>query len=330
MNETQNNGAPDLAQIKSLVADDLAALNTFIHDHLDSNLAPIDELNRYIINSGGKRLRSLIVLLIARTLANYNKNHVPLAAIIEFIHTATLLHDDVVDDADLRRGQKTIKHLQGNSLSILVGDFLYSRAFQLITELGIAELTKILANTTNIIAEGEVQQLLNCRHTNITEAIYLEVIYRKTAVLFEAAAKSSALIAASDKATLQKFSDFGRNIGFAFQLLDDALDYSGLPVTGKKVGGDLAEGKATAPFIYALKHCSNTEADMLKQALSNCQVTRFEDVRDVIKSSGGLEHTYRCAEKYAAEAHAALASLPMSDYKQALEQLTAFIVTRNH
>ena len=322
---------PDsLAEIKALVADDLNATNDLIEQNLSTNLAPIHELNHYIINAGGKRIRPLMVLLIARALGKPSQRHLMLAVIIEFIHTATLLHDDVVDNADYRRGKETVKRLWGSKISILIGDFLYSRAFELIAEVKADEVTRLLATTTNIIAEGEVQQLLNCRCSDLAEADYLHVIYRKTAILFETAAKLSALVSDADPTLIQPLGQFGCNLGFAFQLLDDALDYTGKDNTGKTIGNDLLEGKATAPFIHTLKRCQPEEVQLLKTALSGEGPDRSDEVFAIIKAHGGIEHTVQQANIYIDKACGVLETLPDSDYKTALLQLAKFTVSRDY
>lgn len=324
-----------LDDISNPVAADLDAVNALIAERLHSNLGFINELGRHIVESGGKRLRPLLVLLSAKAHGYDGDAHKLLAAIIEFIHTATLLHDDVVDDADLRRGRKTAKSLWGNEASVLVGDFLYSRAFQMIVESGLPQIIGVLADATNTIAEGEVRQLLNCRRDDVGEDDYLQVIRCKTAKLFEAAARIGALAAAAPPDAEACAARFGLNAGLAFQLIDDVLDYEPRTDSGNNPGKpsahDFAEGKPTLPFIYALERCSPGDAQALRDALKKKSGADSDhDAVELVRASGALEYTRQRAAAYAGEARAALAALPESPYRTALVELAAFTVERDY
>ena len=324
---------PDLPQIKDItapIATDMDTVNAIIIERLHSNLNFIAELSHHIIKSGGKRLRPLLVLLSARAYGYDGNTHTLLAAIIEFIHTATLLHDDVVDNAYLRRGQKTAKTIWGNNASVLVGDFLYSRAFQMIVESGLPRVTNILADTTNTIAEGEVRQLLNCQQTNVEESDYLEVIRCKTAKLFEASMRIGAIVAGASTEAEHNATQLGLNIGIAFQLIDDVLDYEIHSDTGKSPGNDLAEGKPTLPFIYTLKRCSPSDAKLLKETLHKKDKPMIQDAIKLIRANNALDYTRQQANLHANRAQTALSALPDSPYKVALQQLINFTVERSH
>ena len=306
------------------------AVNALITERLHSNLEFIDQLGHHIVTSGGKRLRPLLVLLSARTHLYEGDAHVPLAAIVEFIHTATLLHDDVVDNADLRRGRQAARSIWGNDASVLVGDFLYSRAFQMIVETGLSRVTGVLADATNTIAEGEVRQLLNCHRIDIREEDYLGVIRCKTATLFETAARIGAMVAGASDEAERNAASFGLNLGLAFQLIDDVLDYETHGGTGKSSANDLTEGKPTMPFIYTLERSSETDAQLLKDALRKGANNRAPDALELVRASGALDYTRRQATHYADKALAALRTLPGSEYKTALGELVEFAVTRDH
>ena len=287
----------------------MGAVNALISERLRSNLAFIAELGGHIVGSGGKRLRPLLVLLSARAHGYDGNAHTLLAAIVEFIHTATLLHDDVVDDADLRRGCKTAKSIWGNAASVLVGDFLYSRAFQMIVESGVPRITDVLANTTNTIAEGEVRQLLNCGLPDVSEDNYLQVIHCKTAKLFEAAAHIGAITAGVTQETEDQAAKFGLNLGLAFQLIDDVLDYETHNGTGKPPMNDFNEGKPTLPFIRTLKQCSPPEAQLLRDALQKKATHRTEDAIELVRSSDALDYTREKAAWYADTARDSIGNL---------------------
>jgi octaprenyl-diphosphate synthase len=321
----------DFDAIRALVRDDLQAVNGEIGQRLRSDVALINQLAAYIINSGGKRLRPMIVLLGARALGYRGDAHVLLAAVIEFIHTATLLHDDVVDASELRRGQSTANTIWGNQASVLVGDFLYSRAFEMMVEVNDMRVMDVLAHTTNIIARGEVLQLLNCRDPDTTEERYIEVIRSKTAKLFEAAARVAAIISGADAAVESALGRYGLHLGTAFQLIDDALDYGrNNPALGKNVGDDLAEGKPTLPLIHALRTGTPEQRRLLRSAIEQGDQDRIDAVVDTIESTGSIAYTARQAEAEAALAMEAVQSLPDSPFRRALVDLSFFSVHRDH
>lgn len=317
--------------IKTLVRDDLAAVNREISARLRSDVALINQLAGYIVNSGGKRLRPMIVLLGARALGYEGRAHVQLAAVIEFIHTATLLHDDVVDASEMRRGRSTANTIWGNEASVLVGDFLYSRAFEMMVEVDSMRVMEILAHTTNIIARGEVLQLLNCNDPDTTEERYVDVIRSKTAKLFEAAARLAAVISKQNPAVEAALGAYGVHLGTAFQLVDDALDYGrNNPALGKNIGDDLAEGKPTLPLIHAMRNGNAEQRRLLRTVIEQGDHMQIDAVVDTIESTGSIAYTARQAEAEAALAKEAVISLPDSPYKQALVDLTHFSVYRNH
>ncbi len=321
----------DFDRIKGLAQDDLELVNREIRARLQSDVALISQLGGYIIDSGGKRLRPVLVLLACRALGYRGRIHVLLAAIVEFIHTATLLHDDVVDASELRRGHSTANVIWGNEASVLVGDFLYSRAFEMMVEVDNMRVMDILSHATNTIAKGEVQQLLNCHDPETTEARYFEVIRNKTAKLFEAAARLAAVISGSTADIESAMAAYGLHLGTAFQLVDDALDYGhDNPALGKNIGDDLADGKPTLPLIHALRTGDEQVRVLLRQAIVDGGHSRVEAVRDAIESTGSLTYTARRAEEEAALAKHALAAIPDSPYKQALHDLAHFSVHRNH
>ena len=321
----------DFAAIKTLVGDDLQAVNREIGARLQSDVALINQLAGYIVNSGGKRLRPTVVLLGARALGYTGRAHIALAAVIEFIHTATLLHDDVVDASEMRRGRSTANTIWGNEASVLVGDFLYSRAFEMMVEVNNMRVMEILAHTTNTIARGEVLQLLNCHDPDTTEERYVDVIRSKTAKLFEAAARIAAVISGADPAVEAMLARYGLHLGTAFQLVDDALDYGrNNPALGKNIGDDLAEGKPTLPLIHALRSGNAAQRELLRAAIEQGDHSRIEAVVDTIESTGSIAYTARQAEAEAALAKEAVTSLPDSPYKQALVDLTFFSVYRDH
>jgi octaprenyl-diphosphate synthase len=321
----------DFEAIKTLVGDDLKAVNHEIGVRLRSDVALINQLAAYIINSGGKRLRPLIVLLGSKALGYTGQAHIQIATIIEFIHTATLLHDDVVDASELRRGQSTANTIWGNEASVLVGDFLYSRAFEMMVEVNEMRVMEILARTTNTIARGEVLQLLNCHDPDTTEERYVDVIRSKTAKLFEAAAQLAAVISETDDVIETAMSRYGLHLGIAFQLVDDALDYGrDNPALGKNIGDDLAEGKPTLPLIHALRIGNEAQRKLLRGAIEQGDHSLIEAVTDTIESTGSIAYTARRAEAEAARAKEAVIPLPDSPYKQALVDLTSFSVNRTH
>lgn len=320
---------PSLARIRALVQADWEALDAEIRTRMVSHIPLINELGNHLIHSGGKRLRPLMVLLAARAAGYAGPAAITLAAVIEFIHTATLLHDDVVDGSELRRGQATANVLWGNEASVLVGDFLYSRAFQMMVQIGNARVMEVLADTTNAIAEGEVLQLLNCNDPDITEEQYIVVIRHKTAKLFEAAARIGAILATSPcEAAL---AAYGMHLGIAFQLIDDLLDYDAdRAVLGKNVGDDLAEGKATLPLIHALRHGTPEQKQLLSRAVREGGLAEMDPVSAAIESTGSIAYTAAQAEREAQHARQALSTIPESPYKQALLDLAHFSVYRDH
>ena len=308
----------------------MQAVDAVIRKRLHSDVALVRQVAEYIINAGGKRLRPALVLLCAGALGYKGSRHHELAAIIEFIHTATLLHDDVVDESDLRRGHETANALFGNAASVLVGDFLYSRSFQMMVELGDMRIMRVLSDATNIIAEGEVLQLMNCHDADVDELRYLQVIRYKTAKLFEAASQLGAIIGGADPETERSLADYGTHLGTAFQLIDDVLDYSGTEAeTGKHLGDDLAEGKPTLPLIYVMQNGTPTQAECVRKAIEHGGREDFPGVLAAIHATGALEHTQKQASKEAERAAAALEWLPASTHKDSLLELSAFAVDRS-
>lgn len=315
--------------LKQLLVADMEAVDQVIRTRLHSDVALVSQVGEYIVNSGGKRLRPALVVLSAKAFGYDGKYHHDLAAVVEFIHTATLLHDDVVDDSDLRRGQATASALFGNSASVLVGDFLYSRAFQMMVEVGDMRVMQTLADATNIIAEGEVLQLLNCHDASVDAENYLRVIYCKTAKLFEAAMRLGAILSKVDQASEQAVAQYGVHLGTAFQLVDDVLDYSGdAQEIGKNLGDDLAEGKPTLPLIYAMQHGSSEQAALVRTAIEQGDIKMFDQVLQVVQQTGALEYTRQQAQREAEAACAALAVLPDTPYKKSLMELAEFAASR--
>ena len=326
-----NAAVPSLDALRALVGDDWADVNRTIVRRLGSDVALVNQVAHHIIHNGGKRLRPLAVLLAARACGASSQNHVAAAAIIEFIHTATLLHDDVVDSSGLRRGQQTANAVFGNQASVLVGDFLYSRSFQMMVELGEIRILDVLANATNTIAEGEVLQLMNCNNPDTSEADYMEVIYRKTAKLFEAGTRIGAILAKQDDPIEQALATYGRHLGQAFQLVDDALDYDAKPEElGKNIGDDLAEGKPTLPLIYAMAHGSAAERHMIREAIETGGTRNLTSIQLAIETSGGLRYTAERARSEVEIAIAALAPLPPSKFRDGLVELAQFAVQRRY
>ncbi len=323
--------ACDIAGLRGVVADDLERVNDLIRSSLHSDVALINQLSHYIINSGGKRLRPLLVLLSANACEYRGDQHINLAAVIEFIHTATLLHDDVVDASQLRRGNMTANALWGNEASVLVGDFLYSRAFEMMVDANDMRIMEIMSHTTNTIAEGEVLQLLNCRDADTTEQRYMDVISRKTARLFEAAARIGAVLGHQSGAMEQALADYGLHLGIAFQLIDDVLDYSASPEdTGKNVGDDLAEGKPTLPLIHAIHMGTPSQGRLIRRAIENGGHDNMQAVCAIIESTGAIPYTAQAAQREADLAIEALTALPESAYKDALYSLAEFSVNRRY
>ncbi|WP_339647931.1 polyprenyl synthetase family protein [Halopseudomonas pelagia] len=311
------------------VTRDFDEVNALIMRQLHSRVPLVEKIGHYIISAGGKRLRPLVVLLSARACGLEDPRQHSLAAIIEFLHTATLLHDDVVDISDQRRGRSTANALWGNAPSVLVGDFLYSRAFEMMVELGDMQIMQVLANATNVIAEGEVLQLSKVRDASTDEATYMEVIRSKTAMLFEASTHSAGLLANADPAQTEALRGYGNALGIAFQLVDDVLDYSGdAQAMGKNVGDDLAEGKPTLPLIYTMREGTAEQAALVRQAIQKGGIDDIESIQQAVRDCGGLEYTSRLAREQSEEAVRLLQNLPPSIYRDSLEQLARFAVER--
>jgi len=317
--------------IKTLTLDDSKATDQLILNELNSDVVLINQIGHYIVGSGGKRLRPMLLLLAAKALDYDGKQHLTLAAVIEFIHTATLLHDDVVDESDLRRGKGSANAVWGNAASVLVGDFLYSKAFEMMVRVDNMRVMEILSKTTTAIAEGEVLQLLNCNNPTTTETSYLEVISRKTAILFSAATRLSALLVDASSETEAQMAAYGMHLGNAFQLIDDALDYkANAEDLGKNLGDDLAEGKPTLPLIHAIEHANEADAQIIIDAIKEGDRNAFNDVYKIVQATGAIEYTEKRAEEEAQKAINALALIADSPYKQAMMQLAIFSVQRNY
>jgi len=330
MHATSAPPALDLPAIQALAAADMAAVDALIRRRLASDVVLVNQVAEHLVAAGGKRLRPMLLLLAARALGHRGPDAHQLAAVVEFIHTATLLHDDVVDESDLRRGRKTANALFGNAASVLVGDFLYSRSFQLMVELDRLPVMRILADTTNAIAEGEVLQLLHVRNPDTDEPAYLKVIERKTAVLFAAATRLGALLAGAGEATQQRLHDYGLALGYAFQIADDVLDYSADEAAlGKHLGDDLAEGKATLPLIHAMLHSDAATRDRLRAIVEAGEVEAMPEVLAAIEATGGLAYSRRRADDYADDAERALDGLDDNDAVAALRGLARYAVRRD-
>jgi octaprenyl-diphosphate synthase len=320
-----------LEQLYALIGPDMKSVDFVIRQRLHSDVALVSQIAEYIVGSGGKRMRPTLVLLAAGAMGYEGKNHHELAAVVEFIHTATLLHDDVVDESSLRRGRDTANSMFGNAASVLVGDFLYSRAFQMMVEVDDMRVMRVLSDATNVIAEGEVLQLMNCHDADVDETRYLQVIRYKTAKLFEAAAQLGAILGQATPTVEGALSSYGMHLGTAFQLVDDVLDYSGVEGdTGKHLGDDLAEGKPTLPLIYVMQNGTPKQVTCVRNAIEHGGRDDFSAVLDAIRSSGALEHARKQATKEAEAAREAIECLGDSNYKEALIQLTFFAVERNH
>jgi octaprenyl-diphosphate synthase len=329
-NSLHQDSSSVFAGIRRLITNETAAVDQLILKELSSDVVLINQIGRYIVNSGGKRLRPMLLLLAAKAMGYQGQQHITLAAVIEFIHTATLLHDDVVDASTLRRGQDTVNSLWGNSASVLVGDYLYSRSFELMVSVQSLRVMDILSRTTTAIAEGEVLQLLNCNNATTTEQKYLEVIARKTAILFSAAAQLAAVLVQASEEEELALRDYGLHLGIAFQLIDDALDYRAKPEElGKNIGDDLADGKATLPLIYAMEHGTPSEHSVLSHAIENGNRAAFKEVYEIVKSTDAISYTESRAKEEAEKAIAALSALMDSEYKEALINLARFSVERS-
>lgn len=320
-----------LESIRSLVQSDLHATDRFICNELQSDIPFINQLVKYILDCGGKRIRPLLVLLTARAFDHNDQKHIDLAAAIELIHTATLLHDDVVDNSDLRRGHRTANAIWGNEASVLVGDFLYSRAFQLIVRLRNLTILDIFSSATSIIAEGEVLQLINCHDPETAESAYFNVIERKTAKLFEVATQTGAALSTDVPEHLKAMQYYGSHLGIAYQLIDDALDFSATSEqTGKAIGNDLSEGKPTLPLIYALRQGNQHEKQLLRQAIQTGNSEQLPSILEIIESTGAIEYTANTAKEYIKRAITMLETIPDSSYRQALKLLAEFAVERHY
>ncbi len=321
----------DFNAIKQLTLTEAKAVDQLIISELSSDVILINEIGRYIVSNGGKRLRPMLLLLAAKALGEVSQNHLILAAVIEFIHTATLLHDDVVDESDLRRGKESANAVWGNAASVLVGDYLYSSAFEMMVRTNNMRVMGLLSKTTTAIAEGEVLQLLNCNNPETTEAKYLEVIARKTAILFSAATQLAGIISDSGEKIETALALYGQHLGIAFQLIDDALDYkASAEELGKNLGDDLAEGKPTLPLIYAIQNGTPEEAAIIVSAIKTGNRDVFNDVYAVVQRTQAITYTEKRADEEAQKAIDALVVLPESEYKNALILLAKFAVQRNY
>lgn len=322
----------DFNFIQTLTANDMAKVDTKILAQLNSDVALINQLGFYIVNSGGKRLRPMLAILSANALDYKGDNHITAAAFIEFIHTATLLHDDVVDESNLRRGKATANAMFGNAASVLVGDYIYTRSFQMMTELRSLKILNLMSDATNVIAEGEVLQLMNCNDPDTTEAKYLQVIYSKTARLFEAATQIGAILAESTPEIERAMQDYGRYLGTAFQLIDDVMDYTSQhDEMGKNTGDDLAEGKPTLPLIHAMAHGNAEQSAMIRAAIVNGNgLDKLAAILACMEQVGSLEYARQRAIEEANKAIASLDIIPHSDYKQALQALALLAVHRKN
>lgn len=321
----------DIAAIRQIIASDMDSVDRLIIQSLQSDVALINQIGAYIVHSGGKRLRPMIVLMAARACDYDGGRHIDLATIIEFIHTATLLHDDVVDGSELRRNQETANAVWGNEASVLVGDFLYSRAFEMMVSVGEMQVMDILSHATNRIAEGEVLQLLNVHNPDTSETEYMEVIQRKTATLFEAGAHLGGVIAGVDEQQQRALAEYGLHLGIAFQLVDDALDYDASKSDiGKNIGDDLAEGKPTLPLIQAMQKADTATRQRLADIIEHGGLDQIDFVMQAIGTSDAIAYTYRLAREHAEQAKQALAQLPDSPYRQTLAELADFSVARTN
>ncbi|MDO9103606.1 MAG: polyprenyl synthetase family protein [Methylovulum sp.] len=321
----------DFDSIKILTAIEAKAVDQLIINELSSDVVLINQMGHYIVGNGGKRLRPMLLMLTAKALGDISDKHLIMAAVIEFIHTATLLHDDVVDESDLRRGKESANAVWGNAASVLVGDYLYSRAFEMMVRTGNMRVMEILSKTTTAIAEGEVLQLLNCNNPETTEAKYLEVIARKTAILFSAATRLSAVIASVPTEMEENLALYGQHLGIAFQLIDDALDYKATKEElGKNLGDDLAEGKPTLPLIYAIQNSLGEDAEIIIDAIKNGNRDAFNEVYAIVQRTQAITYTEQRATEEAQKAINALSLLPESEYKNALILLAEFSVQRSY
>ncbi len=313
------------------VVDDFAEVDQLIQHSLSSRIPLVEQISSYLVEAGGKRLRPLLVLLCAKACGYDGRDHIKLAAIIEFLHTAMLLHDDVVDESDLRRGRKTVNAAWGNPASVLVGDFMHSRAFEMMVEIGNLRVMEILSQATNVIAEGEVQQLANVRNPDFSEQSYLQVIYRKTAMLFQAASHTAAVLAGANQATESALRDFGLHLGLAFQLIDDMLDYAGnAQELGKNVGDDLAEGKVTLPLIIAMRNGDNAQANFIRETILAGGTEQLPAVTEMVRNTGGLRYTMSRASMEQEKAMKCIHMVTPSKYRNSMENLVKFTIERSN
>jgi octaprenyl-diphosphate synthase len=317
------------SEIQALMKSDLEAMDEILVNRLDSNVDLINQMSQHIINSGGKRIRPLLLLMCARATNYKGDYHHSMAVVIELIHTATLLHDDVVDHSATRRGQETANELWGNAPSVLVGDFLYSRAFEIMVEPNSMQIMKILSKATNQISEGEVLQLLNIKNAKVSESEYFEVIERKTACLFKAACQIAGILSESNQNTIGALGSFGMHLGNAFQIIDDTLDYeSDSLVMGKEIGDDLSEGKVTLPMIYALENTKGIEKEILSSAIKNADSSNIDNIVDILISVNAFGYSRKIAKNESTKALKFLKAIPNSDYRSALELLCELSLER--
>ena len=320
----------NFSEIHALMKSDLVMMDEILVNRLDSNVDLISQMSQYIINSGGKRIRPLLLLLCARATNYKGDYHHSMAVVIELIHTATLLHDDVVDSSSIRRGHETANELWGNAPSVLVGDFLYSRAFEIMVEPNSMQIMKILSKATNQISEGEVLQLLSIKNANVSQTEYFEVIERKTACLFKAACQIAGILAESNKNVINGLGSFGMHLGNAFQIIDDTLDYeSNSSVIGKEVGDDLSEGKVTLPMIYALENTKGTEKATLSNAITNADSSNIDNIVNILLSVNAFEYSRKVAKNESTKALKFLEVIPNSEYRSALQLLCELSLDRN-
>jgi len=320
-----------LDAIRNLVKEDLLATDQFIISQLESHIPLIRQILEYVLSAGGKRIRPLMLLLSARALNHRGQKHIDLAAVIELIHTATLLHDDVVDGSTLRRGLQTAHTIWGSEASVLVGDYLYSRAFQLVVELKHQPILDIFAKATHFIAEGEILQLVNCKNADTTEALYFDIIHRKTAKLFEVATELPALLSTDAENEIAALRDYGLQMGLAYQLIDDAIDYSqSADIAGKNVGQDIAEGKMTLPLIHAMQKSTGSNLALIRDAISHGSDKNLASILGIIESTGAIKYTADAAKSHAQKAKHALSCIAETPYRKALEKLSHFVVERSY
>jgi octaprenyl-diphosphate synthase len=318
------------SEIQALMKSDLEAMDEILVNRLDSNVDLINQMSQHIINSGGKRIRPLLLLMCARATNYKGDYHHSMAVVIELIHTATLLHDDVVDHSATRRGQETANELWGNAPSVLVGDFLYSRAFEIMVEPNSMQIMKILSKATNQISEGEVLQLLNIKNAKVSESEYFEVIERKTACLFKAACQIAGILSESNQNTIGALGSFGMHLGNAFQIIDDTLDYeSDSLVMGKEIGDDLSEGKVTLPMIYALENTKGSEKETLSHAIKNADSSKIDNIVDILLSVNAFEYSRKIAKNESTKALKSLEVIPSSEYRSALQLLCELSLDRH-